>query len=330
MKRSIRLVLLSLLCVVLAAFALVGCTAEEEYVPATNGDDATAIEQELLPITLATVPSDDFLPFWVAESEGVFAELGLDAEIITFASGRDMLAAVTANEAQGASLGILSVSQLTLSGIDTLAVSRLAPSRGAVVSSPNSGITTLEELAGVPVAAGEAGLEEYILYRSMTDAGIPEDQIVLESVADLRARPQLLMADQIQASTLPWTLASIKGEEGAHILVNERDIEDFTSTVLGIRADWLAQDGAEATVEALLEAWNRGAELINADPDAYLDLLTEMANLPEGAIDAGYTMQVYAMAQLPSQQQVDDILEWSYRKGYSDEVIAYEDFIWTP
>jgi len=316
--------------VILAAFALVGCNAEEEYEPTTNGDDATVVEPELLPIALATVPSDDFLPFWVAENAGVFDELGLDVDIITFASGRDMLAAITANEAQGASLGILSVSQLTLSGIDTLAVSRLAPSRGAVVSSPNSGITTLEELAGVPVAAGEAGLEEYILYRSMTDAGIPEDQIVLESVADLRARPQLLMADQIQASTLPWTLASLKGEEGAHILVNERDIEDFTSTVLGIRADWLAQDGAEATVEALLEAWNRGATLINEDPDAYLELLTEMANLPEGAIDAGYTMQVYSMAQLPSQQQVDDILEWSYRKGYSERVIAYEDFIYTP
>ena len=256
--------------------------------------------------------------------------LGLDVEIITFASSREMLAAVTADEAQGASLGMLSVSQLTLSGIETQAVSRLAPSRGAVVSSPNSGITSIEELAGVPVAAAEASLEEYILYRSMTDAGIPEDQIVLEQVADLRARPQLLMADQIYASTMPWTLASMKGEQGAHILVNEQDIVDFTSTVLGIRTDWLAQDGAPATVDALLEAWNRGAELINADPDAYLDLLTEMANLPEGSVEAGYTMQVYSLSQLPDRQQVEDILDWSYRMGHSDEIIAYDDFIWTP
>jgi len=326
MKKSYVVLLVSLLCVAFAAAALVGCNGEEEYVYPVNG----LTQQPLLPITLATVPSDDFLPFWVAEDEGIFEDLGLDVEIITFASSREMLAAVTADEAQGASLGMLSVSQLTLSGIETLAVSRLAPSRGAVVSSPGSGITAIEDLAGVPVAAAEASLEEYILYRAMTDAGVPEDQIVLEQVADLRARPQLLMADQIYASTMPWTLASIKGEEGAHILVNEQDIEDFTSTVLGIRADWLDQAGAEATVEALLEAWNRGAELINDNPDAYLDLLTEMANLPEGAIDAGYTMQVYAMAQLPERQQVEDILDWSYRMGHSDEIIAYDDFIWTP
>ena len=327
MRKSIALPLLTLLCVALAAFALVGCNNEEEL----NGPLEYVEESvELLPITLATVPSDDFLPFWVAEDAGIFEELGLDVSIITFASSRDMLAAVTANETQGASLGMLSVSQLTLSGIDTLAVSRLAPSRGAVVSGPGSGITTLEELAGVPVAAAEASLEEYILYRSMTEAGIPEDQIVLEQVADLRARPQLLMADQIKASTLPWTLASLKGEEGAHILVNERDIEDFTSTVLGIRADWLAQDGAAATVEALKEAWNRGATLINDNPGDYLELLTEKANLPEGSIEAGYSMQVYSMAALPEQTQVDDILEWAYRKGHSERVIAFEDFIWTP
>ncbi|MCL2403321.1 MAG: ABC transporter substrate-binding protein [Coriobacteriia bacterium] len=328
--KKVRVLLLSLLCVAMLAFAFAGCSndPEEELNGPMTEDEGQVVE--LLPIALATVPSDDFLPFWVAENEGIFEELGLEVEIITFASSREMLAAVTADEAQGASLGMLSVSQLTLSGIDTVAVSRLAPSRGAVVSSPNSGITSIEELADVPVAAAEATLEEYILYRSMTDAGVPEDQIVLEAVADLRARPQLLMADQIQASTMPWTLASVMGEQGAHILVNEQDIEDFTSTVLGIRADWLAQDGSEETVGALLEAWNRGAELINDNPDDYLDLLTEKANLPEDSIEAGYTMQVYAMAQMPDRQQVEDILEWAHRMGYSEEVISYEDFIWNP
>jgi NitT/TauT family transport system substrate-binding protein len=317
----------SLLAVLALSFALVACSNDDG---SGNDTDYPYLEAQLIPITLATVPSDDFLPFWVAENEGIFIELGLEVDILTFASSREMLAAITADEAQGGSLGMLSVSQLTLSGIDTLAVSRLAPSRGAVVAGPGSGITSVEGLAGVPVAAAEATLEEYILYRAMTDAGIDEDDIVLEAVADLRARPQLLMADQIAASTMPWTLASVLGEQGAHILVNEQDIEDFTSTVLGIRADWLAQDSAAETVEALLEAWNRGAELINAESDAYLELLTEKANLPEGSIEAGYTMQVYAMAQLPDPQQVEGVLQWAYRKGYSEEVITYEDFVWTP
>ncbi|MCL2438336.1 MAG: ABC transporter substrate-binding protein [Coriobacteriia bacterium] len=330
MKKSRVLLLMSVLAIAIAAFALIGCNNDDVAEDAVDEMPTYEEAVELLPITLATVPSDDFLPFWVAENEGIFIELGLDVEIITFASSREMLAAVTADEAQGASLGMLSVSQLTLSGIDTVAVSRLAPSRGAVVASPNSDITSVEELAGVPVAAAEASLEEYILYRSMTDAGVPEDQIVLEQVADLRARPQLLMADQITASTMPWTLASVMGEQGAHILVNEQDIEDFTSTVLGIRADWLEQEGAEPTVAALLEAWNRGAELINEDPDSYLDLLTEKANLPEDSIEAGYTMQVYSMAELPDRQQVEDILDWAYRQGHAEEVISYEDFIWTP
>ena len=321
--------MIALMCIT-ALFALAvlgGCGDDQQDITDSDLSEGPA---ELLPITLATVPSDDFLPFWVAESEGIFAELDLEVEIVTFASSREMLTAVSADAAQGASLGMLSISQLTLNGLETHAVSRLAPSRGAVVSSPNSGITSVEQLAGVPVAAAEETLEEFILYRSMIDAGLSEDDIILEPVADLRARPQLLMADQIQASTMPWTLASVMGTQGAHILVNEQDIEDYTSTVLGIRADWLAQEGSQETVAALLEAWNRGAELINNNPESYLDLLTEMANLPEGSIEAGYAMQTYSMSQLPDRNQIEDILTWAYRKGYAYRVIPYEDFIWTP
>jgi NitT/TauT family transport system substrate-binding protein len=267
------------------------------------------------------------LPFWVAAQEGIFDELGLEVEIVTFASSRDMLSAMVADEVQGASLSMLSVSQLTLGGVETLAVSRLAPSRGAVVSSPNSGITSLEELSGVPVAAAQESLEEFILYKALTGVGIDESDIELEAVADLRARPQLLMADQIKASTMPWTLSSVMEQDGAHVLLSESDMVDFTSTVLGMRADWLMQDDAGMTVVALLEAWNRGAMAINENPEAYSELLIEKANLPEGSIE-NYKMQVYSMAALPDQAQVEEILQWAYRNGYAERVIDYLDFIY--
>jgi len=318
--------LLALLLLVMFALLFVSaCTgdADDQQI-----SDDLATDVPLLPLTIATVPADDLLPLWVAQQAGIDRELGLDLDIVTFASSRDMLAAITANEAQGGSLSMLSVSQLTLGGIPTQAVMRLAPSRGAVVSSPGSGILQADQLAGVPVAASEASLEEFILYRALTAVGVPEDQILLEAVADLRARRQLLMADQIKASTMPWTLASVLGQQGANILVTEKDIEPFTSTVLGMRSDWLDQDGAAQTVAVLWEVWNRGADLINADPDAYLDLLVEAANLPEESIQGGYDMQVYASARLPERQQVEDILEWAYRKGYAEEVIPFEEFVY--
>jgi len=308
---------------------LVACNNEdaENDVAQENVTDESV---QLLPIRIAAVPTDDLLPLWVAVEEGITEELGLDLEIITFTSGRDMLAAITAGETQAGGLSMLSVSQLTLGGIPTQAAMRLSPSRGAVVSSPESGITEVAQLAGVPVAATEASLEEYILYRALTGAGIPEDDIVLEAVPDLRTRPQLLMAEQIKASTMPWTLASVLGQQGAHILVSEKDVEPFTSTVLAIRSDWLDQPGSAETVTAIWDAWNRGVELINNNPADFFDLLIEKANLPEESIEAGYEMQVYAPAQLPDRQQVEYILEWAHRKGYAETIIPYEDFIYQP
>jgi len=59
-------------CAAFVAVALTGCNDEEDYPEPING----LTQEPLLPITLATVPSDDFLPFWVAENEGIFEELG--------------------------------------------------------------------------------------------------------------------------------------------------------------------------------------------------------------------------------------------------------------
>jgi len=320
--KSIRIFCCLLFVCAMLTLVLSGCTPADDSTAIVDSEDLA-----LLPLTIATVPTDDLLPLWVAQAEGITDELGLDIEILLFTSGREMMAALIAGEAQGGSLSMVQGYQLAQGGVPVMAITREGPSRGAIISSPQSGITSTEQLSGVAVAATEESLEEYVLDRALEDAGVPREEVTLEAVPSLPARTELLMGEHVKAIMVPWTFASLLEAKGAHILVDEKQIEPYTSTVLAVRMDWLDKPQADATIEAIWEAWNQGKELINANPEKYLPLLAEKANLPAEAVES-YEMQVYAPAQLPSKEQVESVFDWAYAKGYINEVMTYDEFVY--
>jgi len=329
-RTAIELVLI-LFVVVISAFFIASCIGST----ATNGNNqgrqsADYPDTQFLPISLATIPTDDFLPLWVAKEEGIFDQLGLQVRLTTFTSGQEMFAAVAANQVQGSSMGMMTVANLTLAGTDTEVISRLGPVRIAIVAAPGSNITAVQDLAGVPVAAAGATLEEFIIYRAMTDIGMnANNKLKLADIQDLYQRKEALLSGELQAAVVPWTFVSELEEQGAVVLVDVHQVEAYGSTVLGIRSDWLKQDGANETVGALNEAWNQAAQMINANPERYRDLLIERADLSDEDL-ADFEIQHYAMATLPVRNQVEGILTWGYEQGYLDREIPYGEFIFYP
>jgi NitT/TauT family transport system substrate-binding protein len=67
-------------------------------------------------------------------------------------------------------------------------------------------------------------------------------------------------------------------------------------------------------VQKLLTVWDEAAALINADPDAYRELLVEMARLPEPLKDT-YRVNTYPQAAPPTPAMVDPVLAWMDRDG---------------
>ena len=65
---------------------------------ATLGLGACGAQQEAGSIRIGTMPTEDILPMWVAEQEGLFDEAGVKAEIVVFDSAQSLSAALTAGE----------------------------------------------------------------------------------------------------------------------------------------------------------------------------------------------------------------------------------------
>ncbi len=321
--------IIALLCAgALAASALTGCATQssDEIVPPEPR------EPEPKPVVIGTLPTEDMLPLWVAEERGLFEAAGLPSvEIVTFQAAQERDAAFVAGEIDAFMGDIIACAVLEAGGAPvTIATVMLgatpAEGRFGIVAAPESGYADLSALAGVPVGTSEGTIQEYVLDGLMRQAGVDADDVVVEPVPRVPVRFELLIQGQLAAAALPEPLLSLAELEGAILLADDTTGENLSQTVLAFSDTYLAEPGGVDTMAALLQAWNEGAEIVNEDPGAWIDLLVEQARLPEPLRDS-YPVNTYPSAQIPTPQQVNAVLEWMTAKGILEAKLLYEDLV---
>ncbi len=309
--------------------ALTGCAPQSDSQPETSEPRTP----EPIPVVIGTLPTEDMLPLWVAQEQGLFAEYGLDSvEIVTFQAAQERDAALVAGEIDAYMGDIIASAQLEAGGSPvTIATIMLgatpAEGRFGIVAAPDSGYADISALAEVPVGTSLNTIQEFVLDGLMRQAGVAQDDVVAEAVPKVPVRYDLLMQGQLKAAALPEPLLSLAEFEGAILLADDTTGENLSQTVLAFDDEYLSEIGGVDTMSALLQVWDEAVAIINEDPDAWRELLVEQARLPEPIKDT-YRINTYPTAQIPSAEQVDAVLGWMIAKGTLDEgALTYEDLV---
>ncbi|MCE5203952.1 MAG: MetQ/NlpA family ABC transporter substrate-binding protein [Actinomycetia bacterium] len=313
---------------VLGVSALAGCSpTEPASKPATNPVEAAEPE----PIKIGTLPTEDALPLWVAEEEGLFTKAGLNVEIITLQAAQERDAAFASGAIDAFMGDVIAAAALEAGGSPvSLATVMLgatpAEGRFGIVAKPGSKARTLNDLAGVPVGTSSASIQEYVFDALMADAGVSADQVKKEVVAKVPARYELLMSGKLEAASLPEPLLSLAEKQGAVLIADDTTGDNLTQTVLGVSDGYLAMPGGMKTVSELLRVWDEAVTTINKDPDSWRSLLVDKARLPEPLKDT-YAVNMYPMASMPTQAMVDPVLAWMKDKGLLKTSVTYADLV---
>lgn len=312
------------------ALLLAGCTSEAE---APEAD--TAAPAEPVKFTVGTLSTQDSLPLWVAEQIGAFTDEGLpEVEIVTFQSAQECQVALQTGAVDALMTDLIVASNLQATGTPVrLATVMLGatPSQGrfAIVAAPGSGITSIEDLKGVPVGTASATITEYILDRLMEDAGIDQADVVKEEVKKMPVRYELLMAGQLKAAVLPEPFVSLAEKGGATVIEGGDDTkadENVSQSVLAVSREYADTPGGAASIAAVLEAWDAAVTAINADPDSFRGLLVEKAGLPAPLAET-YKVSEYPMAAPPEADRIADVLDWMSARGYLSGDVTPEDML---
>jgi NitT/TauT family transport system substrate-binding protein len=299
---------------------LVGCSSSD-----TTDDSSSAVPA----IIIGTMPTEDLLPFFVADDQSLLVSDVLNASIQVFQSAQELSVAITSGDVQFAMTDPMVAASLFAAGTDitmewvTLGADS-SQGRFGVQTSASSGYTSLSDLADVPVGVGSNTVPEYVFDVLMHRAGIADDRIVSEEIKKLPVRFQMMQSNQVAAAALPGSMLALGEATGCITLADDSSGENISQSVMVGNTTFVSTTAGDAALKALEGVWNTCVGMVNDDPDAYRDILVAGASLPD-AVASTYPIATYPEVVKPSADVVGPILDWMQGKGYLTTPLSYDE-----
>ncbi|MDR2956755.1 MAG: ABC transporter substrate-binding protein [Coriobacteriales bacterium] len=279
-------------------------------------------------VRIGTLPIEDMLPFWVAEKQGLFNEMGLTVVIITYESSVELAEALAGGYIDMALTSPMTAVSLAARGIPLKLLwvalgTDSTQGRFGVLANPERGIYKLADLAGVPVAIGIDTLPEYAFDQLMVAAGIPSEAIVYEVIQKPELRYQLLASNQLAAAALPASLLYQGQLDGMVLIADDSTGENLSQSIMVARLDYCESVADSMILAQLEQSWNSASVLVNTHPEACCQLLAEKTRLSDlAAVD--YPISSYPLVTKPDGWMIDDIQAWMIEKGYLTFYLRYD------
>lgn len=325
-----------------ACAALAGCASPAQEGGQEAGSAEPAADDAAV-VRIGTMPTEDILPMWIAEQEGLFAEVGVDAEVVSFDSAQSLSAAVTAGEVDMAVTDIMRAVKLCESGapvvMEWVTLGEVADQgRFGVLAPADAPYSTLAEMAAYGASddapegfgVGVAGntVPEYVFDKLCEEAGLEPGAIPAVEVASLPERYGLVASGKLAGAALPASLLTLGEANGMKLIADDTQGGNLSQSVMVARAAF-AEEHPEA-VKAVAGAWGAAAILCNATPEAYRTLLIENANINEAVADE-YPISTYPLATTaddeylhPTDDMVAPVIAWMQERGYGGEGVIYD------
>ncbi|MEA3335498.1 MAG: ABC transporter substrate-binding protein [Chloroflexota bacterium] len=307
---------------VVLGLTLSACVPPGELQPGAGIPEDTTLKIALLPIM-------DVLPFHVAQTNGYFADEGISVEGVPVKSGQENATLMQTGQVDGQLTDLLGP---VLFNQEEEKVKVVYTARRAypdspmfsIVAGPGGEIKASADLKGVPIGISQNTVIEYLTDRLLQAEGLSSEDIEITEVSAIPVRFELLMKGELPAAMLPDPLASGAIAAGATIVVDDSSHPELAQSVLAFTTEALADK--PGTVASFVRAWDRAAAEINANPDAYKDLLIEVGRVPE-MIQGSFGMPPFPEGSITSESEMQDVVDWMVGKGLIEQAVPYERLV---
>lgn len=276
-------------------------------------------------IRLGTLQTWDCLPLHVAQREGLFEQQGIRVELVPFQSAMERDSAFQAKQLDGMASDLVSAVLLNAKGQDVRVVlltvgAQTGVGRVAILTAPGSPIQNVEELKGAKIALSLNTVLEYIHDELLVLAGIDPNEVVKTPVPKIPVRMAMLVEGQVDAAVLPDPLAAYAELKGARALIDDT-LCNLGQATLTFHQRVLKE--REGEMEKLMRAYEQAVAHINAQPDRYQSLASEIGRLPP-ELEGRFQIIQFPNRTLPSTQHLASVQNWLIKKGLLKEPLPYD------
>ena len=307
--------------VVSLAIIVTGCSA-----PKTPENQAPKSVSKL--VKIGVLPIEDNLPFYVAEKDGLYANKGVQVQLVSFASALERDTALQAGQIDGEVADILAVALLKKIGTDVKIASiglGATPKEGrfAILSSPKSNIKDMASLKGATLGISQNSIIDYVSDQMLIDKGVQVNDVKKMSIPKMPVRLDMLLSDQIMAACLPDPLAALAQAKGAHLVMDDT-YRNISQTVLLFRTQSI-QDNPEG-IKAAVQVYGSAGQALSNNPAQYRNLFLEKAQVPS-ELKESYNTPTFSKLQLPTEEEISSVMKWMVDKKLIPQAYTYQELV---
>ena len=258
------------------------CGGDEEPATTPGGGGGTGVE----PVSVGVIPIVDVAPIYLGVEQGFFEECGLDVNLETGQGGAAIVPAVVSGQSEFGFSNITSLLLAASEGLPLQVVSNGVASTGeqgedfgAVIASPDSGITGAADLAGRTVAVNTLNnIGTTTVRESVRAAGGDPDSIQFVELP-FPEMPAALEQGNVDAAWVVEPFLALGTDQGAQVVTsNFVDTAEDLTVAAYFTSKQYAQENPEA-VECFSSAMEQSLQYAQENPDAVRDILGEYTEI---------------------------------------------------
>jgi NitT/TauT family transport system substrate-binding protein len=281
-------------------------------------------------LKIGLVPTPDALGLWVAEQEQYFKTFSVDATLVPYATDAERDKALADGKIDGMIADPIAAALLTDGGapVRIVAVTRgatKAESPVAILSGPDSDITTAKQLKGKAVAARANSQEQYVLENLVQEQGLALADVTVTPMPEPADRLTALLSGKVATAVLPEPALSMAVKKGAHLLVSDVDAKVNLSQSVLIFTEKATKDKVDG-IRRVVAAYNLAAIGLNKDAAKYSDILVQHANLP-AEIKETFKMALFTPTGEPNRGDIERQLQWLSAKKLLKHPLTYDQLV---
>jgi NitT/TauT family transport system substrate-binding protein len=311
----------------MAVATLAACSGTPARAPSTG----SALEKTNLTIGLS-VPGATYLPLYVAVDEGTFVKQGLEAVVVEFRGGADVIRAAVSGSID---VGVVALAEIT-AGIDA---GQPLKAFYAGFNIPDfdwygdSSIKSLADAKGKRIGITQYGSStDFITRYALTLNGLdPSKDVQIIQAGPPSTRLAAMQAGQLDISIFSTPEKFLAAERGYKLIFSQKQLsDDYPQHLFFATESFLA--GHPNTVKALLRGHTLAVRLAKQDRRRAEQSLIKHLQIDPKYVDQTYTNVIdhlYEDGRLPDAKSLDVFFDMGIKSGRYKERWPLAKF-WVP
>ncbi|HET7737942.1 MAG TPA: ABC transporter substrate-binding protein [Tepidiformaceae bacterium] len=232
-----------------------------------------------------------WIPWQVAEEQGLFAEAGVAVDLVWFESYTDSLNALAAGQLDANSQTLNDTISSVAADSDQVIILVNDNSTGNDQIIASEDIESIEDLKGKRIGVEIAVVDNYLLLLGLESVGLTADDVEIVPL-ETGAAAAAFASGQLDAVGVfaPFTTTAME-RDGAHVLFSSEDFPGAIPDHLVVSRELIEERPED--VQKLIDAWYLTMEWIEENPEEAIEIMAERAGVSTEeyeSYDAGTTL----------------------------------------